>query len=192
MVQRNGAHRDDWWYNRNSISSQGLDISETSGFLYVTLKVMSLSENAVNYRVQCSTVDSYKTISIKEPLPPKGHPSYKTISTKRPPLLWSHFHQKATLLTRPLPPICHPSYKTTSAKRPPPPKAASPLIRLDFRCTLTVKYYCLSHRGHFSYKATISLQKGWPYKRGDYCIVSETFGVFVNDLKYFINFWSGH
>ena len=61
------------------------------------------------------------------------------------------------------------SLKSTQFIRPISPKA-TPLNRPYFRCTEIIKYNvllrCTLKRGHPSYKATISFQKGQRYKKG--------------------------
>jgi hypothetical protein len=52
--------------------------------------------------------------------------------------------------------------------RPIPPKDI-PLIRPDFKCTEIVIYYEIAPSRYTTtlmYKATLSFQKEWPYKRG--------------------------
>jgi hypothetical protein len=52
---------------------------------------------------------------------------------------------------------------------PRPPLASSQISDSEI-----IKYYKIVHlkRGHSSYKATFPLQKGWSYKKGNYCYVS--------------------
>ena len=81
------------------------------------------------------------------------------------------------------------SLKSTPFIRPISPKA-TPLNRPYFRCTEIIKYNvllrCTLKRGHPSYKATISFQKGQRYKKGAILSIKPSiFYIFFYDCVWF-------